>query len=121
MQRRVITLGPIFKKMVLNQAQGLKKKSHEVSVRKDNNQLRYNKKCWGGWILPPALLELRYQKDIFVCVSDLMRMASLSDFFLGHTVQTCLVSACDMDLWIITLSSKQYVPKWFWNLNKKPV
>ena len=34
--------------MVLNQAQGLKKKSHEVSARKNNNRLRYNKKCRGG-------------------------------------------------------------------------
>ena len=31
-QRCVITLGPIFIKMVLNQAQGLKKKSQEVSA-----------------------------------------------------------------------------------------
>ena len=46
-QRRVITLGPIFKKMVLNWAQGLKEKSHEVSEWKNNNQLRYNKKCRG--------------------------------------------------------------------------
>ena len=37
-QRRVITLGPIFIKMVLNQAQGLKKKSQEVSARKNNNR-----------------------------------------------------------------------------------
>ena len=49
-QRRVITLGLIFKKMVLNRAQGLKKKSHEVSARKNNNRLRYNKKCRGGRI-----------------------------------------------------------------------
>ena len=34
--------------MVLNWAQGLKKKSHEVSARKNNNRLRYNKKCRGG-------------------------------------------------------------------------
>ena len=53
-QRRVITLGPIFIKMVLNRAQGLKKKSQEVSTRKNNNRQRYNKKCWrGGRILPP--------------------------------------------------------------------
>ena len=42
-----------FFKMVLNWAQGLKKKSHEVSARKNNNRLRYNKKCWGGRIPPP--------------------------------------------------------------------
>ena len=47
-QRRVITLGPIFIKMVLNWAQGLKKKSQEVSARKNNNQQRYNKKVEGG-------------------------------------------------------------------------
>ena len=37
-----------FKKMVLHRAQGLKKKSHEVSARKKNNRLRYNKKSRGG-------------------------------------------------------------------------
>ena len=42
------------KKMVLNRAQGLKEKSHEVSAQKNNNQLRYNKKCWGGRIPPPG-------------------------------------------------------------------
>ena len=47
-QRRVITLGPIFIKMVLNRAQGLKKKSQEVSARKSNNRQRYNKKYWRG-------------------------------------------------------------------------
>ena len=47
-QRRVITLGPIFIKMVLNQAQGLKKKGQEVSARKNNNRQRYNKKCRRG-------------------------------------------------------------------------
>ena len=47
-QRRVITLGLIFVKMVLNRAQGLKKKSHEVSARKNNNRLRSNKKCRRG-------------------------------------------------------------------------
>ena len=39
-----------FFKMVLNRAQGLKEKSHEVSARKNNNRLRYNKKCRGGGI-----------------------------------------------------------------------
>ena len=38
----------------------LEKKSHEVSARKNNNRLRYNKKCrrGGGRIPPPALLGL---------------------------------------------------------------
>ena len=60
-QRRVITLGPIFIKMVLNQAQGLKKKSQEVSTRKNNNQQRHNKKCRRGQIPPPDLLGLSDQ------------------------------------------------------------
>ena len=55
-QRRVITLGPISIKMVLNWAQGLKEKSQEVSARKNNNRQRYNKKCWrGGGFRPPRL------------------------------------------------------------------
>ena len=53
--RNVITLGPIFKKMVWNRAQGLKKKSHEVSARKNKNRLRYNKKCRGGGGFRPRL------------------------------------------------------------------
>ena len=52
-QRRVITLGPIFIKMVLNWAQGLKEKSQEVSARKNNNRQRYNKKCRRGGRIPP--------------------------------------------------------------------
>ena len=47
-QRRVIALGPIFIKMVLNRAQGLKKKSQEVSARKNNNRQRNNKKMSKG-------------------------------------------------------------------------
>ena len=66
-QHRVITLGPIFIKMVLNRAQGLKEKSQEVSARKNNNRQRYNKKCrrGGGFRPPPALLGLKteYSKD----------------------------------------------------------
>ena len=56
-QRRIITLGLIFIKMVLNRAQGLKEKSQEVSAQKNNNRQRYNKKCRrGGRILPPPRL-----------------------------------------------------------------
>ena len=55
-QRSVITLGPIFTKMVLNRVQGSKEKSQEVSVRKNANQWRYNKKCRRG--PPKALLGL---------------------------------------------------------------
>ena len=47
-QRHVITLGP---KIVLNQAQGLKEKSQEVSARRNNNRQRYNKKCRRGALL----------------------------------------------------------------------
>ena len=47
-RRSVITLGPIFTKMVLNRAQGSKEKSQEVSVRKNVNQRRYNKKLRRG-------------------------------------------------------------------------
>ena len=52
-QHRVITLGPIFIKNVLNGAQGLKEKSQEVSARKNNNRQRYNKKCRRGGRIPP--------------------------------------------------------------------
>ena len=60
-QRRVITLGLIFVKMVLNRAQGLKKKSHEVSARKNNNRLRSNKKCrrGGGFRPPPGSFRVK--------------------------------------------------------------
>ena len=62
-QRRVIILGPIFIKMVLNWAQGLKEKSQEVSARKNNNRQRYNKKCRGGADSAPALLGLNQRFD----------------------------------------------------------
>ena len=52
-RRSVITLGPIFTKMVLNRAQGSKEESQEVSVQKNVNQRRYNQKCRGGWFQPP--------------------------------------------------------------------
>ena len=59
--RGVITLGPIFTKMVLNRAQGSKEKSQEVSVRQNVNQRRYNKKFrrGGGFRPPLALLGLK--------------------------------------------------------------
>ena len=62
-----------FLKMVLNWAQDLKRKSHEVSARTNNNRLRYNKKCrgGGGFRPPPALLgliqfEMLKYKDVLV-------------------------------------------------------
>ena len=63
-QRRVITLGPIFIQMVLNRAQGLKKKSQEVSVRKNNNRQRYNKKCRGGGGFRPPPGSFRVKKHL---------------------------------------------------------
>ena len=45
-----------FLKMVLNRAQGLKEKIHELSAWKNTNRLRYNKKCWGGGFRPPPAL-----------------------------------------------------------------
>ena len=59
-QRRVITLGPIFIKMVLNRAQGLKEKKSKSFSAKNNNRQRYNKKCRRGAdsAPPPALLGL---------------------------------------------------------------
>ena len=53
MRRSVITIGLIFTKVVLNQAQGLTKNIQEVSVRKNVNQRRYNKKCRRGADSPP--------------------------------------------------------------------
>ena len=70
-QRRVITLGPIFKKMVLNREQGLKEKSHEVSARKNNNRLRYNKKCRGGQIPPPGSFRVKPTKLVLFFSSGL--------------------------------------------------
>ena len=59
-QRRVITLGLIFIKIVLNRAQDLKEKSQEVSGRKNNNQQRYNKKCRrGGGFCPPGSFRVK--------------------------------------------------------------
>ena len=62
----VITLGPIFIKMVLNRAQGLKEKSQEVSARKNNNRQRYNKKCrrGGGFHPPPGSFRVKDSLDI---------------------------------------------------------
>ena len=65
-QRRVITLGLIFIKMVLNRAQGLKEKSQEVSGRKNNNRQRYNKKCrrGGGFRPPPGSFRVKVKAEI---------------------------------------------------------
>ena len=47
-----------FLKNDLKSSSRLEKKSHEVSARKNNIRLRYNKKCRGERIPPPALLGL---------------------------------------------------------------
>ena len=68
-RRSVITLGPIFTKMVLNRAQGSKKKSQEVSVRKNVNQRRYNKKCRGGGAdSPPGSFRVKSSASYIVMV-----------------------------------------------------
>ena len=59
-QCRVITLGPIFIKMVLNRAQGLKEKSQEVSARKNNNWQRCNKKCQRGVDSAPGSFRVKH-------------------------------------------------------------
>ena len=67
MRHSVITLGPIFTKMVLNRAQGSKEKSQEVSMQKNVDQWRYNKNVeGGGFCRPPplALLGLNNYKDM---------------------------------------------------------
>ena len=68
-QRRVITLGPIFIKMVLNWAQGLKEKSQEVSARKNNNRQRYNKKMskGGGFCPPPFSFRVKGMRSLLIC------------------------------------------------------
>ena len=59
-QRRVITLGPIFIKMVLNRAQGLKEKSQEFQREKITTGRDIAKNVEGGAdSAPPALLGLR--------------------------------------------------------------
>ena len=52
--------------MVLNQAQGLKEKSQEVSARKNNNRQRYNKKCQGGGqiLAPPGSFRVKAWKFV---------------------------------------------------------
>ena len=61
MQRRVITLGPIFIKMDLNRAQGLKEKSQEVSAQKITTGRDITKNVEGeADSVPPALLGLRF-------------------------------------------------------------
>ena len=66
------------KKIVLKWAQGLKKKSHEVSARKNNNRLRYNNKCrrGGGGFRPPGSFRVNAQKTFLKRVCDGTRVQS---------------------------------------------
>ena len=66
-QRRVITLSPMFIKMVLNQAQGLKKKSQEVSARKNNNRQTYNKTIRRGADSAPGSFRVKSLKVRTMC------------------------------------------------------
>ena len=50
--------------MALNRAQGVKEKSYEVSARKNNIRLRYNKKFRGGGA---DFLGLRHMYTGIVC------------------------------------------------------
>ena len=54
-QRRVITLGPNFTKIVLNQAQGSTEKSQEVLVRKMSISVDITKNIGGGGRILPRL------------------------------------------------------------------
>ena len=77
-QHRVITLGPIFIKMVLKRAQGLKEKSQEVSARKNNNRQRYNKK-WrrgGGRIPPPGSFRVKVNQRLKI-ISPFLKLTSI--------------------------------------------
>ena len=103
-QRRVITLGPIFIKMVLNQAQGLKEKSQEVSARKNNNRQRYNKKCRRGVDSTPlALLGLMnwkwklIEQKFMHCIltSEFIRYDSVSE----HIIATANNFPIDFTIW----------------------
>ena len=59
--RCVITLGPIFIKMILNWAQGLKKKVKKFRREKHKNQQIYNKKCRRGGADPaPGSFRVKY-------------------------------------------------------------
>ena len=99
-QRSVLTLGPIFTKMVLNWAQGLKEKSQEVSVRKNINQRRYNKKCRGGGAdsAPPALLGLLENKRIYIYrgITSLEYLVRIYIFFTIIMVPLYII-VCDIN------------------------
>ena len=65
-QRHAITLGPIFKKMVLNRAQGLKKKVMKFQREKITTGSDIPKNVEGGRIPPPALLGLKRTQKIVI-------------------------------------------------------
>ena len=90
--------------MVLNRAQGLKKKSQEVWARKYNNRQRYNKKCrrgGGGFRPPPGSFRVKqrtctFWKLIFVGNLPISRKQLLWVF--------TLFKGCGMDPWLVLVS-----------------
>ena len=66
-QRRVLTLGSIFLKMVLNRAQGLREKVMKFQREKITTGWDITKNVEGGRFCPPALLGLKEQHCYF-CV-----------------------------------------------------
>ena len=96
--------------MVLNRAQGLKKKSHEVSARKNNNRLRYNKKCRGGGFRPPGSFRVKEERrrlESFMKAqrfNSAKRQVTNSQFLAlnswkAHTSSiSCTYLVCDTDL-----------------------
>ena len=68
--RSVITLGPIFTKNGFKSSTRLEEKSQEVSVRKNVNQRRYNKKC----VCRSVFNELLGKSSLNVFVMDIIKL-----------------------------------------------
>ena len=103
-QRRVITLGPIFFKDGLKLSARLEEKKSWSFSAKNNNRLRYNKKCREGSPPPPALLGLRYCSSHTVPLMDQLRLTSLNLLF--HIL--LLVLVCVQLINIFWLSQKHH-------------
>ena len=76
--------------MVLNWAQGLKEKSHEVSARKNNNRLRYNKKCRGGAdSAPPGSFRVNIYNiaDFFNRILQIFTIEFLEFFLIKYFIR----------------------------------
>ena len=80
---------PMFSKMVLNRAQGLNKKSHEVSARKNSNRLRYNKNVEGVRVPPPG--SFRVKKISFVIW---LLITKLDRFLIRIYIKTATFNHC---------------------------